>query len=296
MEGLAERTSGVRGYGERTCRTANPETWWFKGRLSDHYPLRNLEPMPSCDFSSPGTVYVGVDVKGNPTAYRVNGSESNVQASTQPSDVQPSTQPSSEPSSQPSSQPSSGPSSQPSSEPSSGSSGFNELDLFKLDQEVRPQRDGGCFAAGTLVAVPDQKFKAIEHIAVGDVVLAYEVASGTVVPSPVMAVFQYPPRPGLSIRVASVAVDIRATESHPFLLNGEWRVVGAAKVGDVCLLRDGDESVMTSKPILSIERHSSIGPVFNIEVAHAHTFLVHGVVVHNKQMAGESTFDASGLA
>lgn len=73
---------------------------------------------------------------------------------------------------------------------------------------------------------------------------------------------------------------LEATEGHPFKTSEGWRDAIILKKGDRLMLKASAESVAT---IVAITTERRLLPVFNIEVANAHTYFVgvNGELVHN---------------
>ena len=76
---------------------------------------------------------------------------------------------------------------------------------------------------------------------------------------------------------------LTATEGHPFKTTLGWRDAILLKKGGKLLLKGGDADTEPSIKIVDVRTERKTLPVFNIEVANAHTFFigVDGEVVHN---------------
>ena len=76
---------------------------------------------------------------------------------------------------------------------------------------------------------------------------------------------------------------LTATEGHPFKTTQGWRDAILLKKGGKLLLKGGDADTEPSIKIIDVRTERKTLPVFNIEVANAHTFFigVDGEVVHN---------------
>ncbi|KAF4513862.1 UNVERIFIED_CONTAM: hypothetical protein B566_EDAN016757 [Ephemera danica] len=76
---------------------------------------------------------------------------------------------------------------------------------------------------------------------------------------------------------------LTATEGHPFKTNEGWRDAILLKKGGKLLLKGGDENSEPAIEITEIRTERKTLPVYNIEVANAHTYFVgiDGVGVHN---------------
>ena len=133
----------------------------------------------------------------------------------------------------------------------------------------------GCFLAGTLVFT-DTGQKAIENIAVGDKVWAYNDTTGDYALKKVVSLFRYVRDSVYNIRIGEET--IQATADHPFFIGGHWLRVAELKVGDSVKIYDGSN--------LAIEQ-ITVTPgrttVYNFEVEDYHTYYVSNtkVLVHN---------------
>jgi hypothetical protein len=142
-----------------------------------------------------------------------------------------------------------------------------------------------CFAAGTPVTMADGSTKAIERIAEGDLVLAYEETSGRVIAAPVTRTYVH-----TDVHEGLLAVNgsLFATADHPFYVAGRSGPVRAAdlRVGDELLVLDRipgtAERGLGTTTVDSLKPLPAAGTVYNIEVAGPHNYFAGGVLVHNK--------------
>ena len=76
---------------------------------------------------------------------------------------------------------------------------------------------------------------------------------------------------------------LTATEGHPFKTVAGWRDAVLLKKGGQLLLKGGNSDAERLATIVEISSEQKTLPVFNLEVANAHTFFVgeEGVLVHN---------------
>ncbi|MFZ4702754.1 MAG: polymorphic toxin-type HINT domain-containing protein, partial [Candidatus Methylumidiphilus sp.] len=74
-----------------------------------------------------------------------------------------------------------------------------------------------------------------------------------------------------------------ATEGHPFKTTDGWRDAIMLKKGGKLLLKGGDADAERTATITDIRTEQKTLPVFNLEVANAHTYFVgiDGELVHN---------------
>jgi hypothetical protein len=141
-----------------------------------------------------------------------------------------------------------------------------------------------CFVAGTKVDMADGTKKVIENIAVGDKVLALD--NETDVVSYVHDI------PEADRNLWTINDRITATDSHAFLTKDGWKSnnpklsntvyndygidVKTLKVGDKLITNDGVEKVT------KLESEKDFVKVYNFTTSNTHTYLVDGVVSHNK--------------
>ena len=143
----------------------------------------------------------------------------------------------------------------------------------------------GCFVAGTLVATPDGLVP-IETIGLGDLVLAYDEASGQIEAKPVVGLIRPTPKETFLLAMTDAQgehEEFEASADHPWLVrtsDGEkrWVETAALAPGDRLLAGDGETLVLDAKTL-----RPALVATYNLTVADYHTFLVgdDGVVVHN---------------
>jgi Pretoxin HINT domain len=137
---------------------------------------------------------------------------------------------------------------------------------------------GGFFLAGTHITMADGTTKPIEEIAVGDVVLAYDKASGQMKPDPVKRLH------------APVTVDsylfvndhLRITKTQPVFSAGKWVEMGQLAVGDTLTGADG-----RAVPIETLVVVDTPIRVYNFDTNPYETFVAEGFIVHRKQEVTE---------
>jgi hypothetical protein len=131
----------------------------------------------------------------------------------------------------------------------------------------------GCFLAGTKITMADGTVKPIESIAAGDVILAYDEASGELKPDEVKAVHD----PVEWSYYLVVNDRIRLTPTHPVLSDGKWIEIGKLEPGATLTGPDGKAIVIES--IKTVEQPVT---VYNFSVNPYQTYVADGVIVHNK--------------
>jgi len=149
-----------------------------------------------------------------------------------------------------------------------------------------------CFVAGTKVNILNDdgeiKLTNIENIKVNDLVLSWDEKALEIRPNPVIKTIHDPIGQSLlRIFVDGLSKPIDVTYFHPFYLDSKKDVWVPAKdlsPGDM-LTRYIPELNKTMKvPIKSIEKLEHSEPTYNLEVGNHPSFLVDGVIVHNKRL------------
>ena len=134
-----------------------------------------------------------------------------------------------------------------------------------------------CFPAGTPVAV-ENGYRNIEELRVGDLVWAWHEATGDLALKPVVQTMRRDSDALVALRLGSDTV--QATPEHPFWVSGQgWKVAGELVVGDELLRSDGQAMRVGQGRAPDRAKH----PVYNVEVADWHTYLVSWVDVHRPQ-------------
>ncbi|QEH31914.1 hypothetical protein OJF2_03810 [Aquisphaera giovannonii] len=146
-----------------------------------------------------------------------------------------------------------------------------------------------CFAGGTPVRTMDGP-RAIESVAVGDLVLAQDTATGVISFRPVTAVHHNEPAATLHLRIGGE--EIVATGIHRFWKAGRgWTMARDLKPGDRVRMLGTSAAVESVTP-------GPVQPVYNLEVEGSRDFFVgeHGALVHDNSIVRpvEAPFD--GLA
>lgn len=143
-----------------------------------------------------------------------------------------------------------------------------------------------CFVAGTKITTPEDA-RAIETIAPGDAVFAYDEASKEVVMAQVVRTFtrKIDEIFDLTIRVPGGAQNtITGTGTHPFYVQGRGYVqLKALTIGNKLLTFDGSHA-----EVIALASRKGTFDVFNFEVQDQHNYFVQGanepgnaVLVHN---------------
>lgn len=141
-----------------------------------------------------------------------------------------------------------------------------------MPRPIKPR----CFDGATLVSTPNG-LRRIDELSRGDLVLAYEVASGRSVERRIEAVQRHS-GPNLIADVKVGQEVLRVVPGHYFLGDDGWVAVGLGAVAD---------GVMTTQGLAKFDvqsaAHVTDEPVFNLLIEHADTYLVgkSGVVVRD---------------
>ena len=145
-----------------------------------------------------------------------------------------------------------------------------------------------CFVAGTKVDMADGTKKVIENIAMGDEVLALNGEKD------VVSYVHDIPKADRSLW--TINDRITATDAHAFLTEDGWKSNNAElsntvyneyginikdlQLGDKLITNDGVEEVT------KLENEKDFVKVYNFTTSNTHTYMVDGVVSHNKQPPG----------
>jgi hypothetical protein len=124
--------------------------------------------------------------------------------------------------------------------------------------------------------------RAIEDIAVGDLVMAFNEETGEIAPHRVTDLIRPDPKPLFALQARDAGGDIEtfhATDDHPWRVHGRgWVETENLRVGDRIDTATEDDLVVTSLTLTQ-----RIEPTYNLTVDDWHTFLVgeDQAVVHN---------------
>ncbi len=136
---------------------------------------------------------------------------------------------------------------------------------------------GGCFLAGTEILMADGTVKAIEDVRIGDEVATLgDPATARRASGRVTETFRHVVR-----RWLVVNGHLKVTPEHLVYTDYTFRQAGELKIGDWLLGVDGKKV-----PVVSIETHEEIVPVYNFTVDPFHTYIAEGLYVHNDKGGG----------
>ena len=146
---------------------------------------------------------------------------------------------------------------------------------------------GPCFAAGTPVLMADGSWQPIERILPGDAVAAFHERTGKVGSARVSQRFAHEPEAVFRAAIHGVDQALLVTPNHPFYSGGRWRKIGELPLGAELAGFDPERDRKTRLRLTVLEPAGYTEPVYNIEVDAAHTYFVHGVLVHNGSLGSK---------
>ena len=147
---------------------------------------------------------------------------------------------------------------------------------------TREPREHFCFPGPTAVTMADGSTRAIADLVLGDLVLSYEEATGDIGPRRVVGINVGAPERMLELTWADGS-PTRATGAHPFATTRGWVRAVDLRCGDE-LLRLDPSGKLPSAALLAVTRVPADGPVYDLTIEVAHTYVVNGVLVHNKNI------------
>lgn len=142
---------------------------------------------------------------------------------------------------------------------------------------------GGCFTGETPILMKDGKYKHIEDIKIGDIILTRENEnSPRLVEAKITKTYKH-----LVDQYLIINGQLRVTPVHRMFINGKWMVAGEIEIGDTMLDKDNH-----SIRIFSIEQVKGKFDVYNLEVEKYRTYFAGNIYVHN-QKGGNDTSRAN---
>ena len=139
-------------------------------------------------------------------------------------------------------------------------------------------KEAKCFVAGTKVSSEDG-LKPIEKIKIGDRVWSKNEETGEVALKKVKNIFVNKTK--VLVHVIINGEEIKATEKHPFYVEGKgWVVASELNCGDIVIREDGSKAKVESVKTEKLEKEIE---VYNFEVEDFHTYFVgeNRILVHN---------------
>lgn len=142
---------------------------------------------------------------------------------------------------------------------------------FNIAEGIRQKRDT-CLTPSTLIILPDLSAKPISSIQIGEEVLSYDFEKGELTKEKVMNVI-------VSKKSSYLRINgkLEITPNHEVLLNGEWKEVGKAKVGDYFLGVNGEKIFIETIEKIDLDREIE---VYDLDLG-GKWYFAEGVLVHN---------------
>ena len=141
-----------------------------------------------------------------------------------------------------------------------------------------------CFPAGVRVRMAGGGDRPVERLRPGDAVLSVDATTRTLVPQVVEDTVAHPATVVLTLLLADGTL-LRTTSGHPVFDGAGWAQAGTLRPGDRVLCLDEAAGLRTD-PLRTVGvvavTTQAPEPVYDLTVSGTHTFLVEGVVVHNK--------------
>ncbi|MFA7050278.1 MAG: prepilin-type N-terminal cleavage/methylation domain-containing protein [Patescibacteria group bacterium] len=131
-----------------------------------------------------------------------------------------------------------------------------------------------CFLSGTKISMADGSYKNIEDVVVGDVVKSYDFTTKSLVSGKVSELIKHSSEKTSSYLI--INKNLKVTHNHEILLNGYWKQIGEARIGDYMQLEDGSFRFVDSIEIV----YENV-PTYNFEVEDYHNYYAEGILVHN---------------
>jgi hypothetical protein len=134
-----------------------------------------------------------------------------------------------------------------------------------------------CFPTGTLVKTPEGD-KAIENLAPGEFVFAYDFDANCVVERPITAVHKNWTQ--FIVVIETEQGKLSSTRSHPYWVESESKWLRAVDIQKGMMLRLINSDLLT---VHSVETYAAEEDTYNFEVEQLHNYFVNlsGVLVHN---------------
>ena len=142
---------------------------------------------------------------------------------------------------------------------------------------------GGCFVAGTPIAMADGTTRPIEDVRTGDMISAYDVARDAFVPAPVLETLSHGPESSAD-GIVIVNGTLRVTTNHPIWVDGQRVRADHLDVGSsLTLLTPGLRAFEPHRDaVRSLELVAGSVPTFNLRVGGPGTYVAGGIVVFLK--------------
>jgi len=135
--------------------------------------------------------------------------------------------------------------------------------------------ESACFLPSTPITLANGNKKQIQNIIIGDKILSYDLANNKPVESEVLNTFSH-----LENEYSIVNDKIKVTPYHNMFINGGWKQIGDAEVGDKLMDKDGNEVLIESIEEVYDEKGVM---VYDLEIDKFHYYFAEGVLVHNSE-------------
>lgn len=149
-----------------------------------------------------------------------------------------------------------------------------EIGTFRSysDRNLGDFKSSSCLNPSTLIILPDLSAKPISSIQIGEEVLSYDFEKGELTKEKVRNVI-------VSKKSSYLRINgkLEITPNHEVLLNGEWKEVGKAKVGDYFLGVNGEKIFIETIEKIDLDREIE---VYDLDLG-GKWYFAEGVLVHN---------------
>ena len=153
---------------------------------------------------------------------------------------------------------------------------------------------GGCFTSGTGVLTPSGSQVCIDHLQLGDAVMAFD-SEGLLQPATVRGCMRFLSDKHYVITLSSGSV-IRVTGQHPICVSSNtFCRADTLSVGDRVMLAAADCDSLVAAAVTQVEAVSGSTVVYNLSTTPHHTFFAADVAVHNKGGGGGGCFSGDAL-
>lgn len=149
---------------------------------------------------------------------------------------------------------------------------------------------GGCFIAGTKIAMADGSLKNIEQVQLDEVIMAYDEQRQLFVPKRVIKAYPHFNTPRVLDILLSDNTHMGITPGHPILTTEGWKsrdienslyehntVATWLELGDTIVGLNGNVNVVDIQEMSIPNNYTT----YNLEVEECHTYIANGIVVHN---------------
>jgi hypothetical protein len=158
---------------------------------------------------------------------------------------------------------------------------YNDVSHKYLTPNLDSAGGKGCFLEDTKIMMADRTERSIQDVQIGDTILTYkDEFLRELVPAKVLQTYRH-----VVAHYLIVNNQLFVTPEHRIFVNGTWRQIGEAEVGDWLLDAQGNHV-----EIKTIERRHALVRVYNLQVEKYHTFIANGIYVHNTKDGERQNF------